>query len=181
MKQVPGKIAALFAMLLLATAVVCAQTAAPAANQPSGQAAQPSQSAPSGTQAQPQQPNGSREAGAAAAPDRANGANGNGASAADTATPTSPATAQDPNAQNGTTQNAGNSLPWLWIAVGIAVVVLLLIAALAGRGRSATTVIDRNDRINDGPIVDRTDRTAVIDRDRVVIDRDDRDDLRRVG
>ena len=159
MKQVAGRLTALFALLLFGAALLGAQAApAPAQDQATGQAA-PSGQAPSQAQPQrtPQSPNRPTDQGGATA--------------------TSPTTAPDQNAGAPGNVAGGNSLPWLWLGIGIAAAVLLLVLALSGRrNREGTTLLDTTDRLDRDRLDtdlrrDRTDRT----------DRIDRDDIRRAG
>ena len=156
MKQVAGRLTALFALLLFGAALLCAQTApAPAQDQAAGQAGASSQ-AP--RQAQPQR-----------TPQSPNSATGDNGAAA-----TSPATGPDQTIPGPRNTYGRGMRPWLWIGVGIAAAVALLFLALSGRGnRETTTLLDSTDRL------DRDRLGTDLRRDRT--DRIDRDDIRRTG
>ena len=68
-------------------------------------------------------------------------------------------------------QTRDSGVPWGWILLGIAVVAIIL--ALIGRGSDRSERVERTDVIRREPPLD------VVERDRIVRDRDD--DIRRVG
>ena len=134
----------LFLVCVLALGVAMAQSTSSQTSSSSSTQTQPQQ-----TQPQQTQPSGSQQP-------QASDPNSGGQPAGSNAQATSDTSAQQqPQGQTSApTRRGGGGVPLVWVLIGIAVV-LALIFGLVGRGRSDSSVI-----------VDRTDRTERIDRDR---------------